>query len=116
MLLGALLQFANVFLGQAVCFDGLLAVRGELGFPVALAGLLLGEGILLVLVVVFNICEGETEVENVSRRKCYRASLRRERGVTGCGGLLDVCRGKDSMCKMRSANVYIFLSEPASWI
>lgn len=45
----------------AVCFYGLLAVRGELGLPVALAGLLLGERVLLVLVVVFVICSREQE-------------------------------------------------------
>lgn len=36
----------------AVGLDGLLAVGGELGLPVGLAGLLLGEGVLLMLVVV----------------------------------------------------------------
>lgn len=43
-------------MGGAVGLDGLLAVGGELGLPVALAGLLLGEGVLLVLVVVVVIC------------------------------------------------------------
>jgi len=50
--LGAFLQLADVFVGLAVGFDGLFAVGGELGLPVTLAGFLLGEGVLLVLVVV----------------------------------------------------------------
>jgi hypothetical protein len=54
--LGALLQLGDVLGAGAVGLDGLLAVRGELGFPVALAGLLLGEGVLLVLVVVVVVC------------------------------------------------------------
>lgn len=52
----ALLQLADVLVGLAVGFDGLLAVRGELGLPVALAGLLLGERVLLMLVVVVVLC------------------------------------------------------------
>lgn len=54
--LGALLQLGDVLVAGAVGLDGLLAVRGELGLPVALAGLLLGEGVLLVLVVVVVVC------------------------------------------------------------
>lgn len=56
MLLGPLLQLLNGLVGAAVGLDGLLAVRGELGLPVALALLLLGEGVLLVLVVVLVLC------------------------------------------------------------
>lgn len=52
VVLGALLQLVNGLVGAAVSLDSLLAVRGELGLPVALAGFLLGEGVLLVLVVV----------------------------------------------------------------
>lgn len=52
VVLGALLQLVNGLVGAAVGLDSLLAVRGELGLPVALAGFLLGEGVLLVLVVV----------------------------------------------------------------
>lgn len=58
VVLGALLQLGDVLLGVAVGLDGLLAVRGELGLPVALAALLLGEGVLLVLVVVVVLCGG----------------------------------------------------------
>lgn len=55
LLLGSLLEILDV-LGRinvrSVCLDGLLAVRGELWLPVAVALLLLPEGVLLVLVVV----------------------------------------------------------------
>lgn len=53
MVLGALLQLLDGLLGATIRFHGFLAVRGELGLPVALAGFLLGESVLLVLVVVF---------------------------------------------------------------
>lgn len=52
VVLGALLQLGDVLVRGAVGLDGLLAVRGELGLPVALARLLLREGVLLVFVVV----------------------------------------------------------------
>ena len=58
VLLSALLQLGDVLVCGAVGLDGLLAVRGQFGLPVALAGLLLGEGVLLVLVVVLVICVG----------------------------------------------------------
>jgi hypothetical protein len=53
-LLGAVLQalhglFGSLFARHAVGPDGLLAVGGQLRLPVALALLLLGEGVLLVL-------------------------------------------------------------------
>lgn len=54
--LGALLQLGDVLVAGAVGLDGLLAVGGELGLPVALARLLFGEGVLLVLVVVVVVC------------------------------------------------------------
>jgi hypothetical protein len=51
--LGALLQRLGVgALLRAVGLDSLLAVGGELGLPVAGSLLLLGEGVLLVLLVV----------------------------------------------------------------
>lgn len=56
VLLGPLLQLLDGLVRAAVGLDGLLAVRGELGLPVALALLLLGEGVLLVLVVVLVLC------------------------------------------------------------
>lgn len=56
VLLGPLLQLLDGLVGAAVSLDGLLAVRGELGLPVALALLLLGEGVLLVLIVVLVLC------------------------------------------------------------
>lgn len=56
VVLGALLQLVDGLLGAAVGLDGLLTVRGELGLPVALASLLLGEGVLLVLVEVLVLC------------------------------------------------------------
>lgn len=56
VLLGALLQLGDVLVRGAVGLDGLLAVRGELRLPVALARLLLGERVLLVLLVVFDVC------------------------------------------------------------
>jgi len=40
----------------AVSLDGLLAVGGELGLPVALALLMLGEQVLLVALVVRVVC------------------------------------------------------------
>lgn len=55
VVLGALLHFAKIFLGvdgAPICLDGLLAIGRELGLPMSLALLVLGEGILLVLVVV----------------------------------------------------------------
>lgn len=52
VVLGALLQLLNGFVGTTVRLDGLLAIRGELGLPVALTGFLLSQGILLVLLVV----------------------------------------------------------------
>lgn len=61
--LGPLLQLlhrvgvAGLAVGP-VCLDGLLAVRGQLGLPVALALLLLGQRIDLVLLVVGIVCEG----------------------------------------------------------
>lgn len=56
VLLGALLQLGDVLVRGAVGLDGLLAVRGELWLPVALARLLLGERVLLVLLVVLDVC------------------------------------------------------------
>lgn len=56
VLLGALLQLGDVLVREAVGLHGLLAVRGELWLPVALARLLLGERVLLVLLVVFDVC------------------------------------------------------------
>lgn len=56
VLLGALLQLGDVLVRGAVGLDGLLAVRGELWLPVALARLLLGKRVFLVLLVVFDIC------------------------------------------------------------
>lgn len=55
VLLGPLLQLGDVLIWGAVGLDGLLAVRGELRLPVALACLLLGERVLLVLLVVFDV-------------------------------------------------------------
>lgn len=56
VLLGALLQLGDVLVRSAVGLDGLLAVRCQLGLPVALAVLLLGQRVLLVLFVVFDVC------------------------------------------------------------
>lgn len=61
VLLGALLQLGDVLVWGAVGLDGLLAVRGELWLPVALARLLLGQRVLLVLLVVFDVCARERE-------------------------------------------------------
>jgi hypothetical protein len=61
-LLGSLLEVLDVLLRiglRSVSLDGLLAVRGELGLPVAAALLLLLEGVLLVLFVVdVGFCGG----------------------------------------------------------
>lgn len=54
-LLGSLLEVLDVLVRislGSISLDGLLAVRGELGLPVAAALLLLLEGVLLVLLVV----------------------------------------------------------------
>lgn len=56
VLLGALLQLGDVLVRGAVGLDGLLAVRGELRLPVALARLLLGKRVLLVLLVILDVC------------------------------------------------------------
>ena len=52
MLLGLLLQGLDVVLVLAVGLDGLLAVGGQLGLPLALAALVLVERVLLVLLVL----------------------------------------------------------------
>src|SRR6187551_2644636 len=62
-LLGALLQLLDVILeaagalaaSGAVGLDGLLAVRGQLRIPVALALLLLGQAVVLVLVHLVRV-------------------------------------------------------------
>lgn len=56
VLLGALLQLGDILVRGAVGLDSLLTIRSELRLPVALARLLLGERVLLVLVVVFDFC------------------------------------------------------------
>lgn len=61
VLFGALLQLGNILVRGAVGLDGFLAVRGELGLPVALASLLLGERVLLVRLVVLGFY-GEEDV------------------------------------------------------
>ena len=47
--LGALLELANVLLATAISLDCLLALRGKFRLPLALAGLLLVQRVLLVL-------------------------------------------------------------------
>lgn len=56
VLLGALLELRDALVRGAVGLDGLLAVRSKLWLPVALARLLLGERVFLVLLVVFYVC------------------------------------------------------------
>lgn len=53
MSLRLLLHLRHARVARVVRLDGLLAVRRELRLPVALAGFLLVEGVLLVTVVVF---------------------------------------------------------------
>lgn len=64
VLLGALLQLGDILVRGAVGLDSLLTIRGELRLPVALARLLLGERVLLVLVVIFNFCAEGKRVSN----------------------------------------------------